>query len=93
MSIQSLFAKKLDELQKLEQEMLSAEVILEDLQRCFQNLHGLSPQDKTSTSFQMIYPKLQALVSEMFDIWSTLDDEVEKIKEQLRRLKNFRDLE
>ncbi len=87
-----MFAKKLKELKKLEREMLSAEVILEELQGCFQNLHRLSPQDKNSVSFQTIYPKLQALVSEMFDIWSTLDDEIEKIKEQLRRLKNFRDL-
>ncbi len=53
MSIQSLFAKKLNELQKLEREMLSAEVILEELQGCFQNLHRLSPQDKTSVSFPL----------------------------------------
>lgn len=26
-------------------------------------------------------------------IWSTLEDEIEKSNEQLRRLKNFRDLE
>ncbi len=90
-TVHRLLARKRQELKELRQESASAERILETLQNCLNSFSSFSKSEQASKSYVEYKERLNQLVSDAFDNWTSYDDEVEKIQDQISRIQKFRD--
>ena len=93
MSIHELKQRKRQELQLLQREVRVSEEFAQALRISVHKIRQFSEQDKQSPIYQSFYPELRELIGRIFDYWSGLMDKIEKLKSEIQRLENFRDLD
>ncbi len=85
-SILSFLEKKQQELKEIHRELSVTERLLEEFQSCLNKISKFSKEDKSTESYQIFFPYMDHIISEVFDRWTSLEDDYTKLKNQIRSL-------